>query len=135
MSDITRTAAQVAALDVMKAKIFSAIAYAAISRGQAVYMRTDGKVDLADANGSGTDTFAGIALASVGAGEAVDILTEGLVGGFTVSSVNAFVDLYLSNTPGALATAAGSTSVKVGKVVCLSDRPTFTKVLAVHAGW
>ena len=132
MTDIALTAAQIAVLNPLKASIQSYIAYAALTKGDAVYIRTDGKVDKSDANST---AFRGIALNTVGAGEAVDVLHDGLVGGFTVSSLNADVPVYLSNTAGKLGTTAGSTSIVCGRVVCLTDVPTLTKVLHIQVPW
>jgi len=135
MTDIALTAAQVALIDPLKADIKSYIAYEALTRGDAVYIKTDGTVAKADANGSGTLQFRGIALESVGAGAAVDVLHEGLIAGFTVSGMNADAIAYLSNTAGKLATAAGSTSVACGRVLCMTDQPTATKVLRIFTQW
>lgn len=135
MTDIVVTAAQVGMIFPMKAEVRSYIAYVAITKGQAVYIRTDGKVAVADADGSGTLQFRGIALNTVGAGDAVDVIHDGELYGFTVAGLNADSMVYLSNTAGALATAAGSTSVVCGRVVCLTDTPTMTKVLRVFTRW
>lgn len=135
MTDITVTAAQVAALDPQKAIIEKYIASVAITKGQAVYLTTAGKAALADANGSGTLQFRGIALNTVGAGDAVDVLHEGVVSGFGVSGMNGDAIAYLSNTAGALGTAAGSTSVACGRVVVLTDSPTLTKALRIFTRW
>lgn len=132
MADIALTAAQVSLLNPLKCDIQSYIATEALTKGDAVYILTTGKVGKADANST---SFRGIALHTVGAGEAVDVLHDGLIGGFTVSSLNADVPVYLSNTAGKLATAAGSTSVICGRVVCLTDTPTLTKVIRIVTPW
>lgn len=131
MTAIALTAAQIAMVDPMKCKTRTVIAAVALTKGQAAYINTSGKADLADANGSGTKQFRGIVLNTVGAGEAVTLLQEGDVYGFTVSAMNADAIAYLSNTAGGLDTAAGSTTVAVGRVVCLTDTPTLTKVLNI----
>lgn len=131
MADITSTAAQVAPVFPMEARIRSYIAAVAITAGQAVYRNSAGKADLADANGSGTLQFRGIALSTVGAGAAVSVLEEGEVYGFTLSG--AYDSLaYVSNTAGALADAAGSTSIVAGRVTNLTDG-SLTKVLYIQA--
>jgi hypothetical protein len=135
MTDITVTAAQVAALDPLKAVIRSYIAAVAITKGQAVYFTTAGKVGVADANDSGKEQFRGIALNTVAAGDAVDVLHEGEVGGFSVSALNGDALVYLSNTAGKLATAAGTMEVHAGRVVVLTDGPTLTKVVRVFTQW
>lgn len=131
MADITRTKAKVAVLFPDEAEIYSFIAAAAIEAGQPLYLTTAGKVNLADANGSGTDTFFGLALESVGANAAVSVLKRGHVAGFTLSGAYGSA-VYVSNTAGELADAAGGTSLLVGHVVPMSD-PSLTKVLYINA--
>jgi len=134
MADITVTPAKVAAVRPQDSKILSYVATSAITAGDPVYITTAGKAGVADANASGTKQFRGIALKTVGTGMAVDVLEDGEVYGFTLSG-NADTRVYLSNNVGRIADAAGSTSVTVGRVVCLPDAPTFTKVLRVFTQW
>jgi hypothetical protein len=114
-----------------KAEIFSFIAAATITAGQPVYFTSAGKVDVADANGSGTDTFAGIALEGGGAGQVISVLKRGHVYGFTLAGAYGSL-AYVSNTVGELADAAGSTSLVAGHVVPLTDK-ALTKVLYINA--
>jgi hypothetical protein len=131
MADITVTAAQVAPVFPDEARIRSYIAAVAITAGQAVYRTSAGKADLADANGSGTLQFRGIALETVGAGQSVSVLEEGEIYGFTLAG--AYDSLaYVSNTAGALADAAGGTSIGAGRVVNLTDG-SLTKVLYIQS--
>lgn len=133
MADIVVTADAVAVIFPDAAEIYDFVAAAAITRGQAVYVNSSGKVDLADANGSGTLQFRGIALNPAGAGQAVSVLKRGHVAGFTISQAYDAA-LYLSNTAGALADAAGGTSVNCGRVVPMSDS-SLTKVVYIDADW
>lgn len=94
-------------------------------------MNSSGKVDLADANGSGTDTFFGIALEAGGATQVISVLKRGHIVGYTLAGAYGSA-AYVSNTAGEIADAAGSTSLVVGHVVSLSD-PLLTKVLYVNA--
>lgn len=121
MADIALTAAQVEPCYPTKAEIYDWIAGVAITKGQALYETTTGLAGVADANDSGKEQFIGIALKSVGIGQAVPVLIRGHVYGFTVAAVNAHAVLYLSNTAGALADAAGTMTVNVGKVTALPD--------------
>ena len=133
MSDIAVTAAQVGVVFPDNTEIYDFIAAAAITAGQAVYLDSNGKVDLADANGSGTLQFKGIALNSGAAGQAISVLKQGHVYGFTLGG--AYDSLaYLSNTAGALADSAGGTSVVVGRVTSLPNN-SLTKILYVTADW
>lgn len=133
MADITVTAAKVGLLDPLKATVRSYIAAETITKGQAVYILTTGKVGVADANAAGKQQFRGIALNGGGAGQAIDVVHDGEVSGFTLAG-NADSLAYLSDTAGALADAAGTMSVVAGRVMCLSDKD-LTKVLRVFVQW
>lgn len=133
MSDITVTAAKVGAIFPDKAEIYDFIAGATITAGQPVYVASTGKVSPADANASGKEQVRGIALNGGGAGQAISVLKKGHVSGFTLSGAYDSI-AYLSDTVGALADAAGTMSVPVGRVVPLSDA-SLTKVLYVDARW
>ena len=133
MTAIAVTAAQVGLVDPMKADVRSYIATETITKGQAVYILTTGKVGIADANASGKQQFRGIALNGGGAGQAIDVCHAGEVYGFTLSG-NADTRAYLSDTAGELADAAGTMTVRVGRVVCLTDK-SLTKVLRIFTQW
>lgn len=132
MADVALTAAQVAVVHPEEAEVYSYIAAAAVTRGQAVYELAAGGVGPADATtADGKLAFTGIALRTAAIGEAVPVLVRGMVYGFTVGSINCGTVLYLSETAGALAdgTPAGTgTAVKVGRVTSLSD-PSMTRVV------
>lgn len=134
MSDLTVTAAQVGAVFPQKADIHDFIAAETITAGQAVFVDSNGKVQLADANASGEQQFRGIALNGGGAGQAISVLKRGHIYGFTITGLGYDAMVYLSNTPGALADAAGGTSVIAGRVTSLPDN-SLTKVLWVEADW
>lgn len=135
MTAIALTAAQIAPVYPDKAEIYDFVAAASITAGQAVYLASTGTVNLADANGSGTLQFRGIALNAAAAGQAVSVLKKGHCYGFTVSGLTIDDIAYLSDTAGGLDTSAGSTSVICGRVMCVPDKPTYTKVLWVEANW
>lgn len=97
-----------------------------------MYLTTAGKVGVADANGSGTDTFYGIALEAAGAGGGLSVLKRGHIVGYTFAAGNYGIPYYVSNTVGEIADAAGGTSLVVGHVVPLSDN-SLTKALYVNA--
>jgi hypothetical protein len=131
MADIAVVAAQVAPVDPMKAEIRDLIAAAALTAGQPVYIDANGKAGVADGNGdSPANRFRGIALKSVAAGQPVPVLVRGVVFGFTVSGLAYDAAVYVSDTAGSLADAAGTTSLVAGRVVPLTDRG-LTKVLYV----
>lgn len=134
MTDIALVAAQIAPVYPEKAEIFDAIAAATITAGQALYFDSAGKVNLADANGSGTLQFRGIALNGGGAGQAISVLKKGHCYGFTVSGVAYDAALFLSNTAGAFGDSAGATSINCARVVALPDS-SLTKVTYIEADW
>jgi len=134
MSDIALVSGKIGVVFPQRAEIYDFIATEAITKGQAVYQLTTGKVGVADANGSGKQQFRGIALSSVGAGQAVSVLVRGHIAGFTVSGLNADVLVYLSDTVGALGTAGGTMTVPVGRVVSLPDND-LTKVVYIDVNW
>jgi hypothetical protein len=135
MADITVTAAQVSIVFPDKAEIYDFIAGVTITKGQAVYQLTTGKIGLADANDAGKEQFLGIALNAAAAGKPVSVLKSGMVYGFGVSELNAGVQVFLSDTAGALADAKSATKeVDCGKVIALPDNG-LTKVLFINADW
>ena len=134
MADLTVTAAKVGLVKPLQSEVHSFIAAAAITAGQAVYMTTSGTVGVADANAAGLQQIKGIALQSVGAGQAVDVLKKGLLYGFTLTSQAYDAPIFLSDTAGALADAAGTMTVPVGRVTAMADKDK-TKVLYVDCKW
>lgn len=130
MADITRTKAKIAIVYPEQAEIHNGVAAAAIEAGQPVYIDSNGKYNVADANAAAADQFRGIALEDAAAGAPVSVLVKGHVYGFTLAG--AYDSLaYVSDTVGELADAAGSTSLAVGRVVAVHDSKSATKVLYV----
>lgn len=130
MTAVTYTAAQIGMVDPQKSRVKTYIAAATITKGQPVYIvPSTGKVNLADANGSGTKQFRGIALNGGGAGQAIDVLEDGEVYGFSLSG-NYDSLVYVSDTVGTYDDSAGTVTVPVGRVAPSSDG-SLTKVLRV----
>lgn len=134
MADLTVTAAQVGLVFPQKSVVRDYIATETITAGQAVYFPSTGKVGIADANAAGKQQFRGIALNGGGAGQGISVLHEGEIFGFTLTSLNADALVFLSDTAGALADAAGTMTVRCGRVKCLSDA-NLTKVLYIWTNW
>lgn len=135
MADIALVAAKIARVVSQLDEVYDGIAGETITTGQAVYwIAASGKLGVADANAAGKQQFRGIALNGGGAGQAISYLKQGLISGFTISGLNYDALVYLSDTAGALADAAGTMTVNVGRVVALSDA-NLTKVLYVTADW
>ncbi len=134
MGDITVTAAQVGLVDPLKATVKSYVAAETITKGQAVYITTAGKLGVADANDAGKQQFRGIALNGGGAGQAIDVVHDGEVYGFDISALNVGALVYLSDTAGALGTTNGTMTVAAGRVSIMADHSA-TKVLRVFTNW
>ena len=138
MADLTVTAAKVGLVDPQRAEVFSGIAAAAITKGQAVYQTTSGTIGVADANDTDKEQARGLALCAAGAGQAVDYVKRGMVYGFTLTDQDWDDPIFLSNTAGALGDSAalgvGSIEVPVGLVVGLADKD-YTKVVYLNFRW
>lgn len=129
MADLTVTAAQVGVVNPDLAVTKEAILAEAATAGQPLYLTASGTYGLADANAAGKQQVRGLALEAGGAGQAVTMLEVGEVYGFTLSGL-AYDDLvYLSDTAGKLADAAGTMTVQCGRVVPMTDSDK-TKVLS-----
>lgn len=132
MSDLTLTAAQIAPVNENAYEAWTLIAAATITAGQAVAVDSNGLAALADASTAAQNNVRGVCIIGGGAGQAVTILVQGSVYGFDLSGLAYDAAVYLSNTAGALATAAGDVSAVVGRVKPLHDGSTPTKVLYVN---
>jgi len=135
MADITVTAARVATIFPAKTLIFDAEAAVAIKAGEAVYINSNGKAALADASAAGTLGTPGVALNSAGAGSGVSVLKEGHVAGYDLSGLAYGAKVYVSDTAGALADAAGTVSFVVGTVVPIPQVGGAVKALYVECPW
>jgi len=132
MADIVVVKAKVSPVNPSSCDIKDYIAGVALTAGQPVYVDAAGKAQIADANGSSPiNRFRGIALNDAGIGQAVSVLRYGEVAGFTLTSQAYDAPIYVSDTAGSLADAAGSTSLLVGVVSVMSDKD-LTKVLFVN---
>lgn len=88
---------------------------------QALHTAADGDMILSDASVAGTAIFDGLLLNnSASDGDAITIISRGAVYGFDLSAQDYGDVIYLSDTAGALADAAGTVSVPVGKVIKLN---------------
>lgn len=133
-NEIALTADAIAVVYPERAEIYDFIAAEAITRGQALFLDSNGKVELADANAAGEQQFRGIALNPAGAGQAVSVLKRGHVYGYTVSAMAYNDPVYLSDSVGSLSTAVGTMTVNCGRVVPLPDA-SLTKVIYIDADW
>lgn len=133
MADIVVTAANVGRSDPFTDTTVQGLAAVAITAGQVVYMNATGGLAIADGSAAGTAEALGVAMNGAGIGGAVTVLKEGECTGFTLAG-NYGTFLYLSDTAGALADAAGTVSKVLGKVFTKTDH-SLTKVAFIEANW
>lgn len=88
----------------------------AIVAGAPVRIHTDGKWTNANGTSAGEARVWGLALASVAAGAPLTAIRRGTLDGFTFSQAYDAA-IYLSDTDGRVADAAGTVSTVVGRVV------------------
>jgi len=131
MADIALTAAQIAPVHPLQAIVYSGIAASAITKGQPLYqVVATGKMAAADANAANLQQVRGIALNAASAGDTVDYLQTGHMYGYTLTSQSFDDPIFLSDTAGSLADAAGTLEVPVGVVVALPQGDgSLTKVI------
>lgn len=90
----------------------------AITIGQAVRIdASTGKFTKANGTTAAEARIYGIAVKTVAAGEAVTAVRKGVLDGYDLDSLNYDAAVYLSDTDGTLADAAGTVSTVVGRVV------------------
>jgi hypothetical protein len=134
MADLAYTEAAVAAIFPLKAEIHTGILAEAAEAGQIMYFDATGTLKLADANDAGLQQARGVLLTSGGIGQAVNILKKGHCAGFTLSSQTPDDQIFLSDTVGDAADAAGTMTVPIGRVVVLSDK-ALTKCVFFEFDW
>ncbi len=107
----------------------------AIVAGAPVRLDTSsGKFTNANGTTAAEARIFGIALRSVAAGEPVTAVRKGILDGFDVSGSNYDAALYLSDTDGRIADAAGTVSTVIGRVIPGSATTTgtaFDKIVLV----
>jgi len=134
MADIVATEALVSRIHASNDEVFTMITGVAVNAGEVVYVVTStGQLALADGSAAGTAMGAGIALNSAQIGDPVAVLKRGKVAGFTLAG-DWWSKVYISDTAGSLADAAGTKGGVVGLVVPSSD-PTPAKQLYVDFPW
>lgn len=130
MALITVVEGDVAPVDVIEQVTLPADV--AILRGQYVRVTTTANLILSDASQAGDiGGTRGIAMNAAAIGEAVTVVTKGTVSvGATALTSQAFdAPIYLSDTPGSLADAAGTVSTIVAYVAPANHQTTPEKLL------
>src|SRR5688572_5576411 len=92
----------------------------AVAAGQSVKKDgTTGRWILGDTSAAGTANAYGMAVKSVPAGMAVTAIRRGLIEGFDLDAQDYGAPVYLSDTAGAAADAAGTVSKQIGEVTAV----------------
>jgi hypothetical protein len=134
MADLAYTAAKVRnASPVGQSEVWDIIAGVAIEAGQGVYINSSGLGALADASAAGTAVCIGVALNDAQIGQVVAVLHKGFVEGFTLSQAYQTL-IFVSDTAGDFADAAGTVTAPVGRVMPASDS-AYTKLLYIDCGY
>lgn len=133
MADLVLTAAKVGLNKAIESEIVSVIYGEAVTAGQIVCRKSDGKFWLADANGAGLQQARAMAMGAYSAGQGGDALKRGPVDGFTIAQAYD-AQLFLSDTAGAIADAAGTMTVPIGRVIAAPDK-ALTKLVYLEFDW
>jgi hypothetical protein len=89
----------------------------AITAGQGVFVNSAGKFALASGATVGARGFFGVATRTCAAGEACTALRRGIMDGWDLSALAHDAPVFVSNTDGALDSAAGTLSIQIGRVL------------------
>jgi hypothetical protein len=100
--------------------------------GDVVYLSSTGKVAKADANAAGKQQARGIVVKRQGT--TVSVMKRGYLGGFDIAGLAYDAQVFLSDTAGKLADAAGTLPVPCGRVSCYTN-DSLTKILYVNFDW
>lgn len=117
MADITRDADM--ARPVNDYDSLNIVMDVAVEAGQPVYVKSNGKGALADASAAPAAAARGIASMDTIAGRAVALITRGKVAGY--SGMTPGADVFVSDTGGELADAAGTVTTRVGWSVSATE--------------
>lgn len=118
MADLTLTTANKVSVDTSGPNVqITGVAGAAITAGQPVcFDGTNDTFIVADANNAAADAVFGIATRTVASGEPLTVMRIGIMSGWSNLPVPG-KQVFVSDTAGALADAAGTASLPVGVVV------------------
>lgn len=128
MAAITVTAANLRELDAVEGRRISikADTGVTVTKGQAVYRKTNGRAGLARANAVGTSKVVGIATGNAAAGDTFEALFWGRLVGLDLSALDPGTTIYLDETTagaldGTATTGTGNVAVPVGTVHVMTD--------------
>ena len=128
MTDLALEASKIALTNPQEAEVDFAICAVAVTAGQSLFVNSDGKAALADADVSGAQQTRYLALEAGAIGQSISVLIRGHVFGFTITQAYD-APIYQSDTAGTLGDSVGTLTVPVGIIKAISDDPTLTKIL------
>lgn len=102
--------------------------------GDSVYVTAAGKALKTNADGVAPAKAQGRGVVVSRIGSTVSVMKKGYLAGHDLSALDCDAQVFLSNTPGKLATAAGTVPVPCGRVSCLTN-DSQTKILYVEFDW
>lgn len=105
-----------------------------VTNGQPVYIDpTTGQAVPASAAAAATAQFVGVAVGNPHGRKGRTVLTRGRISGYDLTGLNFGDVVYLSDTAGMLADAAGTVNVPVGKVFQIAEAGNPTKCIFIDA--
>lgn len=102
--------------------------------GEAVYITAAGKALKTNADGVAPAKAQGRGIVVMRTGSTVSVMKRGYLAGYDLSALDYDAQLFLSNTAGKLADAAGTVPVPCSRVSCLTN-DSQTKILYVEFDW
>lgn len=102
--------------------------------GDVVYVTAAGKALKANADGVAPLKAQGRGIVTMRTGSTVSVMKRGYLAGYDLSGLDYDAQVFISETPGKLATVAGTIPVPCGRVSCLTN-DSQTKILYVEFDW
>ena len=136
MADLAITVANIEVVKPEDAEIVQVVVAETVTAGQPIFFNSDGKGELADANAANEQQARALTLEAGNANQSISCLKQGYVEGFTLTDQSFDDPIFLSDTVGVLADAAGTLEVPVGLVSPIAkDSATISKVLYLRFRW
>ncbi len=136
MADLAITVANISVIKPEDAEVVQVVVAETVTAGQPLFFDSNGKGQLADANAAGERQARCLTLEAGLTNQSVSCLKRGFVEGFTLTDQSFDDPIFLSDTVGVLADAAGTVTVPVGLVGTIAkDSSTISKILYLDFRW
>lgn len=136
MADLAITVANISVIKPEDAEIVQVVVAETVTAGQPLFFDSNGKGQLADANAAGERQARCLTLEAGLTNQSISCLKRGFVEGFTLTDQSFDDPIFLSDTVGVLADAAGTVTVPVGLVGPIAkDSSTISKILYLDFRW